>query len=64
VLREKPFAMNAGDANEMFQAARSRGIHHLVNHEFHVEPAVVEMKCVLDACRRSEAERRRATVAP
>ena len=48
VLCEKPFAMNAGEAKEMLEAARSCGVHHLVNHEFRVEPAVVEMKRLLD----------------
>lgn len=48
VLCEKPFAMDAAEASEMLAAARSRGVHHLVNHEFRVDPAVVQMKRLLD----------------
>lgn len=49
VLCEKPFAMNTAEAKEMLAAAERRGIRHLVNHEFRVEPAVVEMKRMIDA---------------
>ena len=47
VLCEKPFAMDAREATEMLDAARSRGVRHLVNHEFRVDPAVVEMERLL-----------------
>src|SRR5438874_2079683 len=48
VLCEKPFAMDAGQASEMLQAAEASGVRHFVNHEFRMDPALQEMRRRLD----------------
>jgi predicted dehydrogenase len=38
VLCEKPFALNAGEAQAMLRAATAAGVTHLVGHEFRFSP--------------------------
>jgi predicted dehydrogenase len=39
VLCEKPFAMNAGEARAMLEAAEQAGVAHVIGNEFRWEPA-------------------------
>ncbi|MDB5475780.1 MAG: Oxidoreductase, Gfo/Idh/MocA family [Phenylobacterium sp.] len=44
VVCEKPFALDAGQAREMLELARARGVRHVMNHEFRLSPALVELR--------------------
>ncbi|MCH8192234.1 MAG: Gfo/Idh/MocA family oxidoreductase [Chloroflexi bacterium] len=44
VLCEKPFALDQAQALEMLEAARAKGVIHLVNFEFRTTPARIEMR--------------------
>ncbi len=48
VLCEKPFAMNAAQAAELLQLARSKGLAHMIDHEKRYAPAWIAAKQVLD----------------
>ncbi|MEE9284876.1 MAG: Gfo/Idh/MocA family oxidoreductase [Dehalococcoidia bacterium] len=44
VLCEKPFALDEAQALEMLEAARAKGVIHLLNFEFRTDPARQEMR--------------------
>jgi predicted dehydrogenase len=48
VLCEKPFAMNAAEANEMCDAAERSGLTAMVGHEFRHTPQRAYVKALLD----------------
>lgn len=48
VLCEKPTALHAGEALEMWQAARRAGRLHLIDHELRFHPRRVRMKQMID----------------
>jgi predicted dehydrogenase len=48
VLCEKPFAMNAAEAEEMLSAAEQAGVVHAVDHEFRFWPARAALKQLVD----------------
>jgi len=48
VFCEKPIALNAAEAQEMYDAAQEAGIVHYLNHEYRKCPAVVLAKQLID----------------
>jgi predicted dehydrogenase len=48
VLCEKPLAMNASQAKEMYDRARAAGVVHMVTHEFRFAPARRYAKDLID----------------
>ena len=44
VLCEKPFAMDVAQATAMASAAEAAGVVHVVNHEFRMDPVLVELR--------------------
>lgn len=44
VLCEKPFALDEAQAREMWEAAKAKGVAHMVNFEFRTTPARVRMR--------------------
>lgn len=48
VLCEKPMAMNIKEARQMLLAAETRGLTHMIDHEFRFTPARALMKELID----------------
>ncbi len=48
VFCEKPIALNSGEAQEMYDAARAAGVVHYLNHEYRRCPAVRLAKRLID----------------
>ena len=48
ILCEKPMALNAMEAREMYQGAEKAGVVHLVDHELRFNPTRMRMKELID----------------
>ncbi len=48
ILCEKPMAMNITEARQMLRAAETRGLIHMIDHEFRFQPGRALMKELID----------------